>query len=198
MKRRAGHHPQEHMRVVLAMIVALYAPEVVGQDAPFSRLSLSLNVSQDLNQAEFQNSWDTSPAIDVAAGMPFYYGDIRAAVRLIRAHSQDLTDINSAYVSVGWGPSIELGNHSSLQLSASAGTMYMSFTDETVAFRKSESELAVALRASFSTRLWGPIHAEVFTEWQHAYTSIPVDFVFVSAGFKYDLVAPDWLRRFLD
>lgn len=182
----------------MLLLVPAGARVCVSQDAPFSRLSLSLNVSQDFNRAEFQNDWDTTPAIDIAAGMPFYFGEVRGSVRLMRAHSTELTDISSAYINVGWGPTIKVGARSSILAFVSAGTMYMSFADETVSFKKSESELAVGLRAGFSTHLGGPLHAEVFTEWQHAFTSVPLDFVFISAGLKYDLVAPNWLRNFLD
>ena len=166
--------------------------------APFSRLSIALSVSHDLNKAQFQNVWDTSPAVDVSASLPFYYGEVRAAVRLIRAHSPELTDFNSAFVNVGWGPSFRVGNRSSLDMSVSAGSMYMSFTDETVSYRKSESEVAVGVRAGWSTRISGPVHAQVWGEWQHAFTSVPLDFAFISVGLKYDIAAPDWLKRFLD
>lgn len=184
---------------IVALGAATLTPAVLAQRAePFSTVSVGIAVSHDVHDARFQSSWEVSPAIDVSAGLPFYYGNIRAGVRILHAYSPELTDINSAYMHVAWGPTVDLGRSLSFDASVSAGSMYMSFTDEPVSFRKSESELAVGLRGGMSARVGGPIRAHVYCEWQHAFTSIPLDLVFVSAGLAYELQTPDWLRSFLD
>lgn len=165
---------------------------------PFSTVGVSISVSRDLAAATFQESWDTTPAIDIAATMPFYIGEIRASVRVVHAHAAELTDINSAFVNVGWGGSLPIAGRVRAHASLSAGSMYMSFVDEPVSFRKSESELAVGLRTGMTAAVGPNMKMLIWTEWQHAFTSTPVDFVFAGVGFQYDFAAPDWLRRFLN
>lgn len=182
--------------VVTAALLA--SPAHAQRDAPFSTVSLSVDVSHDMHHSKFQSYWDTAPAVDIAASVPFYFGRARAAVRLMRAHSAELTDINTAFLHLGWGPSIPLSERASVDVSVSAGSLYMLFTDEVISYRKSESELAAGLRAGLSGRISGPLGAQLHVEWQHAFTSIPMDFVFVSGGLTYSVNSPDWLRSFLD
>lgn len=179
-------------------LMASPAPAHAQGEAPFSTVSFSVAMSHDLHQSNFQSYWDTTPAIDLAASMPFYYGRARAAVRMMRARSAELTDINTAFLHLGWGPSFSISQRTSVDVSVSAGSLYMLFTDETVSYRRSESELAAGLRAGLSGRITGPLRAQLYVEWQHAFTSVPMDFVFVSGGLAYALNSPDWLRNFLD
>jgi len=183
---------------VTAALIALPSPAHAQRDAPFSTVSLSVDVSRDMYESRFQSFWDTAPAVDISASVPFYVGRARAAVRLMRARSAELTDINTAFLHLGWGPSVTLSERAAVDISVSAGSLYMLFTDEVISYRRSESELAAGLRAGLAGRISGPLSAQLHIEWQHAFTSIPMDFVFLSGGLTYSVNSPDWLRSFLD
>ncbi len=205
MERKRVSHTTPRSLALVAITLSFVTLTVIpfGNAAaqgrePFSTVGISISISQDFASSDFQRSWDTTPAIDVSAAMPFYFGEIRASVRAIHAHSSELTDINSAFVNVGWGGSMQVAGPVRAQASLAAGSMYMSFVDEPVSFRRSESELAVGVRAGLSAAVHSNMQVLLWTEWQHAFTSTPVDFVLAGVGFQYDFPAPGWLRRFLN
>lgn len=180
---------------VLSVLLPVRA---VAQEQAFSTISFGANVSKDVGNANFQRLWSSRLAMDAYTEVPFYFGHVRLAARYMQALSPTLTDIRTLHMRAAWGPRLELTNRIDVSSSVSVGSLYMSFEDEPVDYRRSESELAFGAAVAVGIRISPRITWEVSSEWTHAFTSTPLDFVFVSSGLRYEFRSPDWLKTFLD
>ncbi len=183
----------------VVLLLMLFSPQPSqSQDAAFSTVSFGLNVSKDLNNADFQQRWRSKLAADAYAETPFYLGNVRIGARYLQAVSSTLTDIQTVHMRASWGPEFELADRVKLSMAGSIGSFYMSFVDEPVSYRKSESELVFGASTGLAIELSSHVSWELSAEWARAFTAKPLDFVFVSSGVRYTLASPKWLKSFLD
>jgi hypothetical protein len=169
-----------------------------AQDEAFSTVTLGVNVAKDVNKADFQQTWSTRLAADVYAETPFYFGIVRLSARYFQASSPSLTDIRTLHMRASWGPDFRINSRIRGMAAVSMGSFYMSFEDEPVSYRKSESELVFGASTGMVVDLSSRISWEISAEWARAFTSTPLDFLFVSSGFRYTLASPKWLKSFLN
>lgn len=187
------------LSAIAAFVLTLYSPPAaLAQDGAFSTISFGANVAKDVSNSDFQRIWSSRLAVDTYAEMPFYVGNVRLAARYLQAISPTLTDIRTLHMRAAWGPRFELTDRLDVSSSVSVGSLYMSFEDEPVDYRRSESELAFGASVAMGLQITSRISWELSTEWAHAFTSRPLDFVFVSSGLRYQIRSPEWLRTFLN
>jgi hypothetical protein len=190
---------------LLAPLVLTVAATSAGlaQSRPsaFETLDLRMTVLADVSHGTLHRYWSPGPAVAAGVAMPFYFGTIEAGAQYAHpgALRNDVPGFRSLFVYTGWGGERVLGSGMRAGAGVRLGVMAMRFDGDTLpAFRRRESELGVAVRATLRWMPRGSWFAESSLTYQSILTHHRMEQVFVSAGLGRRFGTPAWLRDFLD
>ena len=188
---------------LVCLVCGLAPPPAVAQDRPglYETIDLTLTVLGDVNRGTLHRYWSPGPAFGIGAALPFYLGTIEAGAQYAHPEARrgDVPGFRSLLVYAGWGGTRRLGPRLRAGGGLRVGVMAMRFDGDTIpAFRRRESELAVAARADLRWTPRGPWFAEAAVTYQSVLTRHHIEQVFLSAGLGRRFGTPRWLRDFLD
>ena len=186
------------------LVLALASPSAgLAQSRPsaFETLDLGVTVLADVSHGGLHRYWSPGPAVAVGVALPFYLGTVEAGAQY--AHPGGLRDevpgFRSLFVFAGWGGEHDLGSPLRVGGGFRVGLMALRFDGDTLpAFRRRESELGVAARATLRWMPRGSWFVESSVTYQSILTHHPMEQVFLSAGLGRRFGTPAWLRDFLD
>ena len=79
------------------------------------------------------------------------------------------------------------------------GSFQMDFDDEDIEEGLvSESELGIEFIVRLSFQILKNANLNIEGSYLRIFTNMKIDLLYVSAGFDYSFIAPDWLRDFLN
>lgn len=193
------------MRLLSLLVLAVVpSPSVLSAQArpsAFETMDVSLALLADVNQGLLHRHWSPGPAFGAGVTLPFYLGTVETGVQY--AHPEALRGgvpgFRSLFIYAGWGGGHELGGGVRAGGGLRVGMLAMRFDgDSLAAFRRRESELGLAARATLRWMPRGPWFTEASVIYQSILTHHPMEQVFLSAGFGRRFGTPEWLRDFLD
>jgi hypothetical protein len=187
--------------LVLAVAFSTSAISAQARPSPFETFDLGLTALTDINHGTLQRYW--SPGATFAAGvaLPFYLGSVEAGLQY--AHPEalraEVPGFRSLFIYAGWGGGQDLGRRLRGAGALRVGVLAMRFDGDNLPdFRRRESELGVAARATLRWTPHGPWFTEASLTYQSILTRPRMEQVFLSAGLGRRFGTPIWLRDFLD
>ena len=187
--------------LVLAVAFSPAGMSAQARPSPFETFDLSLALLTDINQGTLHRYWSPGAAFAAGVVLPFYLGSIEAGVQY--AHPEalrgDVPGFRSLFIYGGWGGGHDLGRRLRGTGGLRVGVLAMRFDGDTIPdFRRRESELGVAARATLRWTPHGPWFTEASLTYQSILTHRRMEQVFLSAGLGRRFGTPIWLRDFLD
>jgi hypothetical protein len=187
--------------VVLAVAFSPSAMSAQQHPSPFETLDLSLTLLADINHGMLHRYWSPGTAFAAGVALPFYLGSVEAGVQY--AHPEalrgDVPGFRSLFLYAGWGGGQDLGRRLHGGAALRVGVLAMRFDGDSLPeFRRRESELGVAARATLRWTPRGPWFTEGSLTYQAILTHHRMEQVFLSAGLGRRFRTPIWLRDFLD
>jgi len=169
--------------------------------SPFETIDVGLTFLADVNNGLLHRYWSPGPALGAGVALPFYLGSVETGVQYAHpsALRGDVPGFRSLFIYAGWGGGHDLGSGVLAGGGLRAGLLAMRFDgDSLAAFRRRESELGIAARATVRWMPRGAWFTEASVIYQSILTHHRMEQVFLSAGFGRRFGTPAWLRDFLD
>jgi hypothetical protein len=187
--------------LVLAVAFSPSAMSAQARPSPFETFDLSLTLLTDINHGRLHRYWSPGAAFAAGVALPFYLGSVEAGVQY--AHPEalrgDVPGFRSLFIYAGWGGGHDLGRGLRAGGGLRVGVLAMRFDGDSLPdFRRRESELGVAARATLRWTPHGPWFTEASLTYQSILTHHHMEQVFLSAGLGRRFGTPIWLRDFLD
>lgn len=199
----ARPRPPTSSSLSLVLALALSPPAASAQTrlSPFETIDLSLTLLADVNHGTLQRYWSPGPTFAAGVALPFYLGTVEGGLQY--AHPEalhgDVPGFRSLFIYAGWSGEQGLGRGLRAGGGLRFGVMAMRFDGDSLPdFRRNESELAVAARATLRWMPRGSWFIETSVAYQSVLTHHRMEQVFLAAGFGRRFGTPAWLRDFLD
>jgi len=187
--------------LLLAVVFSPSPMSAQARPSPFETFDLSLTLLGDINHGMLHRYWSPGAAFAAGVALPFYLGSVEAGVQY--AHPEalrgDVPGFRSLFIYAGWGGEQDLGRRLQGGGALRVGVLAMRFDGDSLPeFRRRESELGVAARATLRWTARGPWFTEASLTYQAILTHHRMEQVFLSAGLGRRFRTPAWLRDFLD
>lgn len=171
---------------------------VTAQDA-FDSIQFGLTGGTDVVDTQLHETWSIPGIAELSIATPFYVGEASIRVTYLPASSRsvEVTDFWALYSGAGLAFPIGLNDRVKLAPEFRFGSMYMNFEDETVNFRKEESEIFIGGRLALSAAVSPRTDIELSTTLLHTFTNSPVTVSAVNVGVQYRIETPGWLKKIL-
>lgn len=176
-----------------------------AQETP-KKIFIGFNTSLTVNQNDFTNTWEASPAYHLNIQLPFYAGYLEGGVRYTRfkgyAPTNTDSDFSSYYLYIGYNYPLRIASWYYLVPTLRIGNNLMAF-DESESYDdgpynfttdQTESEFAyeLALRNRFILSDHWSLNAAI--SYNHTFTYYPLEITQISFGIAYSFQQPAWLK----
>ena len=188
---------------LLATLLFLLPVSVQAQGTDTSaadRLAIGLSGAMPIGEA-YGGGWSAQPGVSLRAATGFHRGEIHTALHLFENENQieSLPGFLALRGELGWGVPLALPAGLRLTPSGQVGVLMMLFEgDEGVSEAlANETELIAGVAGRLDMPLGEAWSVFAAAEWAHIYTAVPIDLVFIQAGFSVSVPTPGWLRGML-
>ena len=173
------------------------APAAVPANGAFDSLAVALRMSANVNRNTFHEFWDPRAGLELEVATPFYVGTAEAGLHVTRFSGAGVEqpDFSAWFPYLGWG--LAWSPHPRLRWrnGARVGMSFMRFDE--VASNRDERELGVELASRLAVTVSGPWAVDVGARYQVVFTRERLRLLFLTAGARYALPMPSWLKEFL-
>ncbi|NQT34154.1 hypothetical protein HQ587_03105 [bacterium] len=159
-----------------------------------------MNILTSVHNNSFHSLWRPSTGFDCSFGTDFYTGMAEAGIIAMQfnSRSSELPDFDGYFIYIGWGKSLQLPFGLSWLGSMRAGDYHMRFDDEEiVAPLRAENELCTSIETQLSRMFYRQVEVSVSFVHLTVFTRKRIYLNFASAGLRYTMETPCWLKEFL-
>lgn len=185
-----------HVFLVAVLTLMTALPVHAQAPEPFSRVAIEVGGVVQVDEA-FEGAWESPRGASGSVALPFYQGQVRAAVQLMPYTStvDGLTNFLGRHAFVEWTLPVEVVPRLRVEGGGRLGVFQMRFEQGT-GQQKEEQEVAafVTAGASYEWRRWA-VH--VRTAYGTVLLDDPEEQAFVGLGLSRTLVLPEWIQEVL-
>lgn len=169
----------------------------------FSKVSLGLNVSENVNRGLFHQYWNSQKAVNLYASTNLRYGflDVGLTYNPFLAKSNEQPDFHSFFIYMQWSAGINIFENTDLKFGGRAGMFQMIF-DKTEEYSAStdlfEHEITLGLSASIIYRVKEKLALELNTSYQSILFRKKIDLYYTGLGIIYTFETPAWLKELIE
>ncbi len=186
---------------ILVFTLGFWSPTnaALAQGEAFDTIQFELAGGPDMVKTQLHETWSIPGVVELGVSTPFYVGEAKLNATYLPASSRsaEVTDFWAIYAGAGLAFPIPLNDRIKVSPEVRFGSMYMNFADETVDFRKEESEIFVGGRLALSAAVTHRTAVEISTVFHHTFTGIPINVSVINVGLQYRIETPGWLKRVL-
>ncbi|HEU5051031.1 MAG TPA: hypothetical protein VFU00_11935 [Gemmatimonadales bacterium] len=168
---------------------------------PFGTISPSLALAGELARSSSLDPWEPAPGFQLLVRAPFYAGAVELGVQQLSHDSRraGIPGFRARYVFVGWALDATPLPRLTLAPGLRFGIYDMQFDDESLPdYAESENEMAAALTAEAAYLIGGKWSGVAGLDARLVFTEPRMRQLGFTAGLRYTLASPEWLRDFLD
>lgn len=183
----------------IGLAVTTGVPATANAQDAFDTIQFGLTGGTDVVDTRLHETWTIPGIAELSLVTPFYIGEASIRVTYLPASSRsvDVTDFWALYSGAGLALPFEVSDRVQLSPEFRFGSMYMNFADETVNFRKEESEIFIGGRLALSAAVSNRTNVELSTTLLHTFTNAPITVSTINVGVQYKIETPGWLKRVL-
>ena len=190
---------------MLALAPPAAQAQAAGRPAAFETLALTatglLDLGRGLDDSGYHQSWTPGPGAALRISTPFYLGRAHAGLQVsVHDGADPLPDYFAMLGYAGLGTSLALPLGIEVEPALLTGILSMDFfqdEDVTLAVRR-ESELVLGLSLDASAPLSRRLRVVAGAQALQVYTNPRFRLASVTAGLRWTVDTPPWLRRLLD
>jgi len=180
----------------------------------FDSLQIGLKYTANINHNIFHDFYEPGKGIEVFVEMPFYYGDIQAAVQILSYSAKKkglpsskakgkVQGFHGIFTHLKWGKQYSLPCRMGWFTGIGIGLCAFlpnkpTWLDPYEVAHFTETELSASLNSYLSYPIYQNWTMRFEGSYNRIFTYKPIDLAYFSIGIGYSFATPKWIRVFLE